>query len=50
MILKSRMQASNDLKAMFKLASLSGEHGFDYFMQVARKLYSEGGYSSAISA
>lgn len=50
MMLKSRMQASNDLKAMFKLAALSGEHGFEYFMQVARKLYSEGSYSSTISA
>jgi len=39
MRLQARMKGSHELQAMFKLASLSGEKGFDYFVQVARELY-----------
>jgi len=41
MRLKTRMQGSLDLRAMFKLASLSGPNGFSYFVQVAREIYYE---------
>lgn len=37
--LKDKMQRSSDLKAILKAVGPVGDHGFDYFVSVARKMY-----------